>query len=202
MELHPAESIIMKDLGPNSQSSSNNTPPKVDRGPNYEKGILQARIKYVKSLLQIEIDRPGPTPDVRMALESELMKLEPKMQSIEGKMTELLPRPIALSPQTNKSKSKRVKRSAAPVVKPAQTTKSENTNDSDFVFPKKTMKNPPVAEKNDINTNNSFEVLDSVMTDVEDVTPAFKSKPIFMKIFDSYNLVLQDLYIYIYISLF
>ncbi|GFV15990.1 uncharacterized protein TNCV_4240331 [Trichonephila clavipes] len=32
------------------------------------------------------------------------------------------------------------------------------------------------------------------MTDVEDVTPAFKSKPIFMKIFDSYNLVLQDLH--------
>ncbi|GFW97350.1 uncharacterized protein TNCV_3091881 [Trichonephila clavipes] len=192
MELHPAESIIMKDLGPNSQSSSNNPPPKVDRGPNYEKGILQARLEYVRSLLQIEIDRPGPTPDVRLALESELMKLEPKMKSMEGKMTELLPRPIALSPQTKKSK--RIKRSAAPVVKPAQTTNSENANDSDFVFPKKTMKNPPVTEKNDINTNNSFEVLDAVMTDVEEVTPAFKSKPIFMKIFDSYNLVLQDLH--------
>ncbi|GFX50300.1 uncharacterized protein TNCV_338351 [Trichonephila clavipes] len=56
------------------------------------------------------------------------------------------------------------------------------------------MKNPPLIEKKDINTNNSFEVLDSVMTDVEDVTPAYKSKPIFMRIFDSYNLVLQDLY--------
>ncbi|GFX61173.1 hypothetical protein TNCV_4565681 [Trichonephila clavipes] len=140
MELHPAESIILKDLGPNSQSSSSNPPSKLDRGPNYEKGILQARLKYVRSLLQIEIERPGPTPDVRTALESELLKLETEMKSMEGKMTELLPRPIALSPQTNKSKL--VKRSAAPVVKPAKSTKPENTNDSDFVFPKKTMKNP------------------------------------------------------------
>ncbi|GFS78378.1 hypothetical protein TNCV_4766531 [Trichonephila clavipes] len=100
-------------------------------------GILQARLEYI-SLLQIEIKTPSPTPDVRLALESELKKLEPKMKSMEGKMTELLPRPIALSPQTNKSK--RVKRSAAPVVNPAKTTKSESTNDSDFVFPEKTMK--------------------------------------------------------------
>ncbi|GFV15991.1 hypothetical protein TNCV_4240341 [Trichonephila clavipes] len=135
MELYPAENIIMKDLGPNSQSSSINPPPKVDRGPNYEKGILQARLEYIRSLLQIEIKTPSPTPDVRLALESELKKLEPKMKSMEGKMTELLPRPIALSPQTNKSK--RVKRSAAPVVNPAKTTKSESTNDSDFVFPKR-----------------------------------------------------------------
>ncbi|GFU70421.1 uncharacterized protein TNCV_3442381 [Trichonephila clavipes] len=71
-----------------------------------------------------------------MALESELEELESKMKHIEGKMTELLPRPIALSPQINKSKS--FKRSAAPVVKPAKTTKSESTTDSDYVFPKKT----------------------------------------------------------------
>ncbi|GFW88195.1 RNA-directed DNA polymerase from mobile element jockey [Trichonephila clavipes] len=192
MELYPAESIFMKDLAPNFQSTSFISPPKVDRGPNYEKGILKARLEYVRSLLQIEIDRPSPTPDVRLALESELKKLEPKWKTLEGKMTELLPRPIALSPQTNKPK--RVKRSAAPVVKPAKSTKPESTNDPDFVFPKKTMKNTPVTEKNDINTNNSFEVLDSVMTDVEDVTPAYKTKPIFMKIFDSYNLVLQDLH--------
>ncbi|GFW49349.1 uncharacterized protein TNCV_3058581 [Trichonephila clavipes] len=180
--------------GPRSKLSEHFfiSPPKVDKGPNYEKGILKARLEYVRSLLQIEIDRPSPTPDVRLALESELKKLEPKWKSLEGKITELLPRPIALSPQTNKPK--RVKRSAAPVVKPAKSTKPESTNDPDFVFPKKTMKNTPVTEKNDINTNNSFEVLDSVMTDVEDVTPAYKTKPIFMKIFDSYNLVLQDLH--------
>ncbi|GFU98140.1 hypothetical protein TNCV_1491621 [Trichonephila clavipes] len=44
------------------------------------------------------------------------------------------------TPQINKSKP--VKRSAAPVVKPAKTTKSKSTTDSDYVFPKKTVNNP------------------------------------------------------------
>ncbi|GFW97353.1 uncharacterized protein TNCV_3091911 [Trichonephila clavipes] len=189
-----AESIIMQDLGPNStdQSSSKNPPTKGDNEPANEKRILQARLRYIRSLLEIEDEAPSPMPDVRLALESEMKNLEAKIKSIEGKMTELLPRPIALSPQNNKPKP--VKRSAAPVVKPAKTSKSKSTTDSDFVFLKKTIKNPPLVEKKDINTNNSFEALDSEMTDVEEVTPAFKTKPIFMRIFDSYNLVLQDLY--------
>ncbi|GFY28767.1 uncharacterized protein TNCV_3441341 [Trichonephila clavipes] len=174
------------------QSSSKNPPPKGDNEHANEKRILQARLRYIRSLLEIENEAPSPMPDVRLALESEMKNLEAKIKSIEGKMTELLPRPIALSPQNNKPKP--VKRSAAPVVKPAKTSKSKSTTDSDFVFPKKTIKNPPLVEKKDINTNNSFEALDSEMTDVEEVTPAFKTKPIFMRIFDSYNLVLQDLY--------
>ncbi|GFX53027.1 hypothetical protein TNCV_3228941 [Trichonephila clavipes] len=137
--LDTADCTTTKDLGPNSTEKSSSKKPKLNRS-EYEKGLLQARLNYVRSLLQIEIDRPGPTPDVRMALESELEELESKMKHIEGKMTELLPRPIALSPQINKSKS--VKRSAAPVVKPAKTTKSESTTDSDYVFPKKTVKTP------------------------------------------------------------
>ncbi|GFX90986.1 hypothetical protein TNCV_4601201, partial [Trichonephila clavipes] len=62
------------------------SPPKVDKGPNYEKGILKARLEYVRSLLQIEIDRPSPTPDVRLALESELKKLEPKWKSLKVRL--------------------------------------------------------------------------------------------------------------------
>ncbi|GFS68819.1 uncharacterized protein TNCV_409061 [Trichonephila clavipes] len=81
------------------------------------------------------------------------------MKLIEGKMTELLPRPIALCPKFNKSKA--VKRSAAPVNKPAKTNKAISTTDPDYTFPWKTAKNPPSAEKIDINTNNSFEVLDT-----------------------------------------
>ncbi|GFU96819.1 uncharacterized protein TNCV_4800371 [Trichonephila clavipes] len=65
---------------------------------------------------------------------------------------------------------------------------------SQILFSSENNEKHPVTEKFDINTNNSFDVLDSVMTDVEDVTPAYKTKPIFMKIFDSYNLVLQDLH--------
>ncbi|GFT46117.1 hypothetical protein TNCV_1836221 [Trichonephila clavipes] len=64
--------------------------------------------------------------------------------------------------------------SAAPVVKPAKTSKSKSTTYSDFVFPKKTIKNPSaLVEKKDINTNNSFEALDSEMTDVEGSHPSF-----------------------------
>ncbi|GFY26327.1 hypothetical protein TNCV_25241 [Trichonephila clavipes] len=107
-------------------------------------------------------------------------------------MTEFLPRPIALSPHNSKSKA--VKRPAAPVTKPAKSNKAKNSTDSDFVFPKKTVKNTPLAEKKEIKTNNSFEALNSDKIDVEEVTPAYKIKPIFMRIFDSYNLVLQDLH--------
>ncbi|GFU03206.1 hypothetical protein TNCV_2721011 [Trichonephila clavipes] len=51
-----AESIIMQDLGPNStdQSSSKNSPPKGDNEPANEKRILQARLRYIRSLLEIE----------------------------------------------------------------------------------------------------------------------------------------------------
>ncbi|GFX38792.1 hypothetical protein TNCV_4748621 [Trichonephila clavipes] len=133
-----------------------------------------------------------PTPDTKLALEAELKTLEAKIKFMEGKMTEFLPRPIALSPQNSKPKA--VKRPAAPVTKPAKSNKSKNSTDSDFVFPKKTVKNTPLEEKKEIKINNTFEALTSDKTDVEDVTPAYKIKPIFMRIIDSYNLVLQDLH--------
>ncbi|GFW65441.1 hypothetical protein TNCV_4410491 [Trichonephila clavipes] len=138
--LETIDYISKKDHGPNSTEKSTPKKPKLNQA-EHDKGMLQARLKYVRSLLQIEIDSPGPTPDVRLALETELEEVESQMKVLEGKMTELLPRPIALNPQTKKSK--RVKRSAAPVEKPAKSTKPENTNDSDFVFPKKTIKKSP-----------------------------------------------------------
>ncbi|GFV66009.1 uncharacterized protein TNCV_4086841 [Trichonephila clavipes] len=131
-------------------------------------------------------------PDTRYELEVELKTLEAKIKSMEGKMTEFLPRPIALSPLNSKPKA--VKRPAAPVTKTAKSNKSKNSTDSDFVFPKKTVKNIPLAEKKEIKINNTFEALNSDKTDVEDVTPAYKIKPIFMRIIDSYNLILQDLH--------
>ncbi|GFV16266.1 uncharacterized protein TNCV_1670711 [Trichonephila clavipes] len=108
-----------KDHGPNSTEKSTPKKPKLNQA-EHDIAMLQVRLKYVRSLLQIEIDSPGPTPDVRLALETELEEVESQLKELE--------------------------------------------------------------------------VLDAVMTDVEVVTPAFLSKPIFMKIFDSYNLVLQDLH--------
>ncbi|GFS68817.1 hypothetical protein TNCV_409051 [Trichonephila clavipes] len=72
--LETVDNTISKDLGPNSTENSSSNKLK-EKGPEYEKGLLQARLNYIRSLLQIEIDRPGPTPDVRTALESELEKL-------------------------------------------------------------------------------------------------------------------------------
>ncbi|GFT30800.1 hypothetical protein TNCV_759711 [Trichonephila clavipes] len=166
------QSIIMQDLGPiSTEQCSTNIP-----SSGKEKEIYLARLKYIKMMLQIENEIPIPTPDTKLALESELKSLEAKSKAMEGKMTEFLPRPIALSPQNSKPKA--VKRPAAPVTKPAKSNKSKNPTDSDYVFPKKTVKNTPLAEKKEIKTNNSFEALNSDKTDVEEVTPAYiKSNP-------------------------
>ncbi|GFT33368.1 uncharacterized protein TNCV_859141 [Trichonephila clavipes] len=182
------QSVIMQDLGPltTEQSCSNKA------STEKEKEIYHARINYIRMMLQIETDNFSPTPDTKLTQEAELKTLEAKIKSMEGKMTEFLPRPIALSP--HKILPKAVKRPAAPVNKPAKTNKLKNSTDSDFVFPKKTVKNLLLAEKEEIKTKNTFEALNSDKTDVEDVTPAYKIKPIFMRTIDSYNLILQDLH--------
>ncbi|GFW70865.1 hypothetical protein TNCV_3366151 [Trichonephila clavipes] len=132
------QSIIMQDIGPNStdQSSSNN------RYSGKEKDIYLVRLEYIKQMLQVEIEIPSPTPDTKLALEAELKTLEAKIKSMEGKMTEFLPRPIALSPQNSKPKA--VKRPAAPVTKPAKSNKSKNSTDSGFVFPKRKQQKIPL----------------------------------------------------------
>ncbi|GFW51198.1 uncharacterized protein TNCV_3594801 [Trichonephila clavipes] len=111
-------------------------------------------------------------------------------------MTEFLPCPIALCPHIYKSKA--VKRTANPVIRPAKFTakakQNKNKIDADFVFPKKTTKNVPVKEIEEVQTNNTFAALNTANADAEDVTPPkYKIKPIFMRIIDSYNLILQEL---------
>ncbi|GFT65207.1 hypothetical protein TNCV_2816121 [Trichonephila clavipes] len=91
----------MQDLGPISTEQSSTDKPSSRK----EKEIYLARLDYIKMMLQIETDIPSPTPDMKLALESELKTLEAKIKSLEGKMTEFLPRPIALSPQNKKTKS-------------------------------------------------------------------------------------------------
>ncbi|GFV62596.1 uncharacterized protein TNCV_2528211 [Trichonephila clavipes] len=110
-------------------------------------------------------------------------------------MTEFLPCPIALC--THNYKFKAVKRPAGPVIRPAKLTvkATKNKIDSDFVFPKKTVKSVPAQKKEQVPTNNSFAALNTAKTDAEDVTPTkYKIKLIFMKIIDSYNLILQEFY--------
>ncbi|GFW98385.1 uncharacterized protein TNCV_1092631 [Trichonephila clavipes] len=112
-------------------------------------------------------------------------------------MTEFLPCPIALCPHNYKSKV--VKRTADPVIRPAKFTAKANQNkiDADFVFPKKTTKNVSVKEIEKVPTNNTFAALNTANADAEDARvnpPKYIIEPIFMCIIDSYNLILQELH--------
>ncbi|GFV10824.1 uncharacterized protein TNCV_4705931 [Trichonephila clavipes] len=101
------------------------------------------------------------------------------------------------------TKSKAVKRSAAPIIRPAKFTAKANKNNKpnevakDFVFPKKIAKNNnSTQEKNEqLTVKNSFAALNTANNDAEDVTqPQPKIKPIFMKITPDYNLLLQEIH--------
>ncbi|GFY62439.1 uncharacterized protein TNIN_461251 [Trichonephila inaurata madagascariensis] len=160
--------------------------------------IFSARKDYISEMLEIEKSIPSPTPETTQKLEAEQKTLEEKIKDLEGKMTEFLPCPIALCPHNYKFKA--VKRPADPVIRPAKfTAKAAKNNNSktlnDFVFPKKTTKNAPTQKKDEVVTNNTFAALNTAQADAEDVSPPqYKIKPIFMKVIDSYNLILQELH--------
>ncbi|GFW07231.1 uncharacterized protein TNCV_3694241 [Trichonephila clavipes] len=122
-------------------------------------------------------------------------------------MTDYLPCPIALCFH---NKSKVVKRTADPVIRPAKFTakatqnknnnskvnnKNKNKIDADFVFSTKTTKTAPAKEIEKVPTNNTFAALNTANDDDEDVSPPkYKIKPIFMRMLDSYNLILQEIH--------
>ncbi|GFX16885.1 uncharacterized protein TNCV_2518631 [Trichonephila clavipes] len=151
-------------------------------------------------MLEIERSSPSLMPETTKKLEEELHILEIKVKTLEGKMTEFLPCPIAQCIHNNKIKA--IKRSADPVIRPAKFTAKANKNlnnntnlDKDFVFPKKTAKNVTTEKNEHVNTSNSFAVLNAANKDAEDVTqPPLKIKPIFMRITPDYNLLLQEIH--------
>ncbi|GFW16117.1 nucleic-acid-binding protein from transposon X-element [Trichonephila clavipes] len=206
------QSINMEDLGPPS-------PPKFPaelrcsqiKSVQMEMRIFTARKKYVSELLEIEKESNGPMSETAQKSEEEMTSLDEKINILEGKMLELLPCPIALC--SHNSKNKAVKRTAEPVIRPAKFTakatnnKSNNSENSkninsknknevtDFVFPKKTSKIVPVKELEQLKTTNAFAALNTATVDAEDVSPPKpKIKPIFMRITNSYSLILQDLH--------
>ncbi|GFX07220.1 uncharacterized protein TNCV_2971971 [Trichonephila clavipes] len=168
--------------------------------------IFFARKKYVSELLEIEKENNGPMTETAQKSEEEMTSLDEKINILEGKMLELLPCPIALC--SHNSKNKAVKRTAEPVIRPAKFTakatnnNSNNSNNSknknevtDFVFPKKTSKIVPVKELEQLKTTNGFLAFNTATVDAEDVSPPKpKIKPIFMRITNSYSLILQDLH--------
>ncbi|GFR01913.1 uncharacterized protein TNCT_238441 [Trichonephila clavata] len=129
-------------------------------------------------------------------LEDEAANLDEKIKTLEGKMSVLLPCPVSLCTHNFKYKSNK-KRPAAPIIRPAKlnpkNSKTENTKNNDFKIPRKTAKNVSVEINSKIQTNNSFAALNTANKDAKEVaTP--KTRPIMMKHFNEYNLILQNLH--------
>ncbi|GFX75389.1 uncharacterized protein TNCV_1724031 [Trichonephila clavipes] len=164
-----------------------------------EMNIFSVRKTYVTTMLDIEKNSSSPMEETIKKLEEELLNLETTVQTLEGKLTKILPCPKVQC--MHNSKIKAIKRSADPIIRPAKFTAKANKDsnpkevEKDFVFPKKTAKNI-VQEKNEqLKTNNSFAALNTAKNDAEDVTqPQPKIKPIFMKITPNYNLILQEIH--------
>ncbi|GFY70982.1 uncharacterized protein TNIN_221811 [Trichonephila inaurata madagascariensis] len=195
-ELVDDQCINMEDLGPPPAPMPDEHRCLKLKSFDKEIRIFSARKDYISEMLEIEKSIPSPTPETTQKLEAEQRTLEDKIKDLEGKMTEFLPCPIALCPHNYKFKA--VKRPADPVIRPAKFTAKAAKNNktaSDFVFPKKTIKNVPTQKKDKVVTNNTYAALNTAQADAEDVSPPqYKIKPIFMKIIDSYNLILQELH--------
>ncbi|GFQ69700.1 uncharacterized protein TNCT_140381, partial [Trichonephila clavata] len=162
--------------------------------------VLSARKDYVTDMTEIENAIPSKTEDVRQQLEEEAANLDEKIKFLEGKMSVLLPCPVPLCKHNFKYKSNR-KRMAELIIKPAKLNpklnpkiaKTEENKTNDFKIPRKTAKTVPVEINTKIPTNNSFAALNTANKDAEEViTP--KIRPIMMKLFNNYNLVLQNLH--------
>ncbi|GFU63035.1 uncharacterized protein TNCV_4186521 [Trichonephila clavipes] len=164
--------------------------------------LFNIRKGYVAQLLDVEKRNPGPTPETTLKLEEEAAGLDEQIKALEGNMSELLPCPVSLCAHNFKYKNNK-KRSAEPILRPAKLTlknnndKSKNLDDEEFKLPRKTSKgtNVPKEDSKIIATKNKFAALNSADKDVEVVTPAApRIKPIMMKLFPEYNLILQEIH--------
>ncbi|GFX73364.1 uncharacterized protein TNCV_1469861 [Trichonephila clavipes] len=196
--------ITMEDLGPPTPKLPADLRCSQITSVGKELEIYQIRRDYVTSMIDLENRTPSATTETKSKLEEELKTLNENISILEGKLADYLPCPNALC--FHNSKSKAVKRTAEPVIRPAKfsakatnnakTNANNNKNNNDeFVIPKKTTKNIPIKEMEKLATTNAFAALNTAEDDAEDVSPPkYKIKPIFMKIFDSYNLILQELH--------
>ncbi|GFQ69704.1 uncharacterized protein TNCT_140411 [Trichonephila clavata] len=195
------QSVIMEDISASPTLTDQDRCNSL-RGFEKQHHIFDARKDYVVSMLDIEKKIPSPTDETKTKLEDELKGLDVKLKFLQGKMNEFLPCPIALC--THNYKFKALKRAAEPILRPGKLTavvnknlktKKINIENGDFSFPKKTARPVPVENKtNQINTTNSFAVLNTAKSDAEDVTlPQSKIKPIMMRMTSSYNLILQSI---------
>ncbi|GFX80749.1 uncharacterized protein TNCV_553891 [Trichonephila clavipes] len=158
-------------------------------------------VRWMKNNVEhIEKSIPGPTNETSQKPEAEAAGLDEKIRALEGNMLEFLLCPVALCAHNFKYNKNNKKRTAEPIIRPSKLTAKTNDNkldDEDFKIPRKTAKSNTVPKKNiKINsTKNKFAALNTANDDVEDVTIAApKVKPVMMKLFQEYNLILQDIH--------
>ncbi|GFU71049.1 uncharacterized protein TNCV_1215751 [Trichonephila clavipes] len=130
---------------------------------------------YVAKILEVEESDPGQTTETKVTLEAELKSLEEKIAILEDRLN-LRRKPIRI-----KIKIVIIKL----IIK--------NKIDEDFVFPKKTTKIAPPHRES---PNKQYLCsLNTANADDEDVSPPkYKIKSIFMRMINSYNLILQELH--------
>ncbi|GFR13720.1 uncharacterized protein TNCT_299481 [Trichonephila clavata] len=170
---------------------------------------LDARQSYVCKILRIEKETNGENTENYKKLEKQTLDIAEKITSSEGKMLELFPCPIPKcnthNPTTElKTKNKpSKKRPAEQIAGTSKTTTSVDkilkNQTNAFKFQRKSAKiKIDLGENvNSIHTTNRFDGLNTVTEDVEDVTPAapkIKVRPIMMKLYPDYNLILQELH--------
>ncbi|GFT67106.1 uncharacterized protein TNCV_1892221 [Trichonephila clavipes] len=194
---HLALSQVKNSEKPPSRQSTVATPPPGSLSSSQSSSCPQQNVKHHQRKT-----KSGPTPETTLKLEEEAAGLDEQIKALEGNMSELLPCPVSLCAHNFKYKNNK-ERSAEPILRPAKLTlknnndKSKNLDDEEFKLPRKTSKgtNVPKEDSKIIATKNKFAALNAADKDVEVVTPAApRIKPIMMKLFPEYNLILQEIH--------
>ncbi|GFX76083.1 uncharacterized protein TNCV_2299981 [Trichonephila clavipes] len=134
--------------------------------------------------LSTAVDRLQPPATAYNRLQPPAPPAPPLQQNrlfLPTNMLEFLPCPVPLCVHNFKYNKNNKKRTAEPITRPSKLTAKINENkldDEDFKIPRKTAK-----------------ILNTANDDVEEFTPAApKIKPVMMKLFPEYNLILQEIH--------
>ncbi|GFR00872.1 uncharacterized protein TNCT_52771 [Trichonephila clavata] len=159
-------------------------------------------------MLLIENEFNGEMTETAKKLEEEATSTAEKIATLEGKMLELFPCPVPhckhhvksdLKPKIKPSKKRLAEQITGPSKMTISVANYPEKQLNEFKFPRKTAKvtADPEENVNNIQTSNSFDILNTENEDVKDITPAapkIKVRPIMVKLFPDYNLILQDLH--------
>ncbi|GFX88632.1 uncharacterized protein TNCV_2660431 [Trichonephila clavipes] len=146
----------------------------------------------VTSTLQRFFSQPPPTP---------ISPTNPDEVAAYVSKLKIRKTPVPLCVHNFKYKNDK-KRAAEPIIRSDKLTVKNNDrnnklDDEEFKIPLKTSKgnNVPKEDNKIIETKNKFTAVNSANNDVEDVTQAApKVKPIMMKLFPQYNLIIQEIH--------